>query len=61
MVLIACAREYFVSWAVRSTRPSHVSARHRRLRVHTVVATLTIERLRRLCRFRRTAFGLVIG
>ena len=31
------------------------------LRVHTVVATLSIERLRRLCRFRRTAFGLVIG
>ena len=37
------------------------SARHRGLRVHTVVATLSIERLRRLCRFRRTAFGLVIG
>src|SRR5258705_11787464 len=31
------------------------------LRVHTVVATLSIERLRRLCRFRRTAFGLVRG
>ena len=31
------------------------------VRVHTVVATLSIERLRRLCRFRRTAFGLVIG
>ena len=30
-------------------------------RVHMVVATLSIEGLRRLCRFRRTAFGLVIG
>jgi len=30
-------------------------------RVHTVVATLSIERLRRLCRFRRIVFGLVIG
>ena len=36
-------------------------ARRPKLRVHTVVATLSIERLRRLCRFRRTAFGLVIG
>jgi hypothetical protein len=31
------------------------------VRVHTVVATLSIERLRRRCRFQGTAFGLVIG
>ena len=44
-----------------AARLTYYSARHLLLRVHTVVATLSIERLRRLCRFQRTAFGLVIG
>ena len=46
-------------WAASHLRKSQTAGRA--LRVHTVVATLSIERLRRLCRFRRTAFGLVIG
>ena len=44
-----------------SSHTSHAPWNYSSLRVHTVVATLSIERLRRLCGFSESWFGSVIG